>query len=1045
MKICQLDLLAFGPFTNVSLSFDNVQPGLHIVYGPNEAGKSSSLRALRQLLFGVPHNSGDTFFHANQNLRIGARLENAAGEPLECIRRKGRSNTLRGPDDVEVIDPMRLMEMLGGIDESTFSQRFGIDYEELRKGGEAVVQGGGDLGEILFAAGAGVADLGQVQKRMADEADELFKPRGSIQRINKALSELKEARDKIKKSQLLTSEWVAHDKALRQATRRVGEIDKQLLMQKSEKSRLERIDSALPLIAQRQRLHEQLAELADAVLLPDEFSGKRREANAELQREQQSLADAEKATAKLRQAMHQLKIPEQLLAHRTAITRLHTELGSFQKAAKDRPGLVARVEQAQQQAQTILRELGRQPSLDEAEGLRIKRAQRQKIQTLAGDCKALLGKKATADQTLRDVREEIRQFESQLSEIVAPQDVGDLSRAIQSAQKCGDLELQRDDASDLLRQLERQAGVELQKLRLWQGTLDDLERLPVPALQTIERFENDMSDVASAVEAIQQRLGEAAGQIQRLDQRLEKLRLEQDVPTEDDLWIARQQRDAGWQLVLRTWRDDAMDLETETAEFIEQFVPGSDLAHAFQASVEAADQIGDRLRREADRVADKAKLTADRQELAHRWEEQQEELKCLQEKLEALRKQWSDEWASLGIDPLSPREMRSWLGQQAALANAATVLRKQRHTVESLDYSIRSQQLALNQCLAALGQAMPKDDEKLEALLARCEVAFNEIQSADRRREDLGEHLQKLRAKLTPTERDAELASRLVDQWRIDWAATVDLLGLDRDAEPLEANSVIEAIDELLAHIKDVDETRVRIEGIDHEAEEFKTKVKRLLSHGATDLLDMPEDQAVADLYDRLETASNEQTKLESWSEQLQQEETKREQAVSKTQHWQTTITTLCQEAGCNSPNELLEAEQRSAKRKALENELSAVDQQLAGLAGGVALDMFVADATQRDADQVKAMIDGLSDDVGQLEQEKLEVSETIGAERTELRRMDGSGAGSRSSGTGRTLVGPPPQRCRAIRSIAARIVVVASFDRTLSRGKSGTGIAAGQ
>ena len=106
MRIRRLDLLAFGPFTDLSLDFGEDGRGLHLVCGPNEAGKSSSLRALRQLLFGIPHNSHDNFLHPNQNLRIGAVLENCRGETTECIRRKGRTNTLRGPDDIEVIDPM---------------------------------------------------------------------------------------------------------------------------------------------------------------------------------------------------------------------------------------------------------------------------------------------------------------------------------------------------------------------------------------------------------------------------------------------------------------------------------------------------------------------------------------------------------------------------------------------------------------------------------------------------------------------------------------------------------------------------------------------------------------------------------------------------------------------------------------------------------------------------------------------------------------------------------------------------------------------------
>ena len=89
MKILKLDLHAFGPFTDLSLELDAGHEGLHLVYGPNEAGKTTALRALRQLLFGIPHNSRDNFVHAYPNLRIGATLQAADEKILECIRRKG--------------------------------------------------------------------------------------------------------------------------------------------------------------------------------------------------------------------------------------------------------------------------------------------------------------------------------------------------------------------------------------------------------------------------------------------------------------------------------------------------------------------------------------------------------------------------------------------------------------------------------------------------------------------------------------------------------------------------------------------------------------------------------------------------------------------------------------------------------------------------------------------------------------------------------------------------------------------------------------------
>ncbi|MGA7979754.1 MAG: AAA family ATPase, partial [Chromatiaceae bacterium] len=61
MKLLDLHLLAYGPFTDRHLDLSAGREGLHVVFGPNEAGKSSALRALRSLLYGVPERTQDDF------------------------------------------------------------------------------------------------------------------------------------------------------------------------------------------------------------------------------------------------------------------------------------------------------------------------------------------------------------------------------------------------------------------------------------------------------------------------------------------------------------------------------------------------------------------------------------------------------------------------------------------------------------------------------------------------------------------------------------------------------------------------------------------------------------------------------------------------------------------------------------------------------------------------------------------------------------------------------------------------------------------------
>ena len=60
MKIRSIRLAAYGPFTGATLDLPESGPDFHLVFGPNEAGKSTALRALRHMLFGIPARTDES-------------------------------------------------------------------------------------------------------------------------------------------------------------------------------------------------------------------------------------------------------------------------------------------------------------------------------------------------------------------------------------------------------------------------------------------------------------------------------------------------------------------------------------------------------------------------------------------------------------------------------------------------------------------------------------------------------------------------------------------------------------------------------------------------------------------------------------------------------------------------------------------------------------------------------------------------------------------------------------------------------------------------
>src|SRR5512134_419454 len=161
MKLARLLLFAFGPFTNKTLDFSTGSSNLHLIYGPNEAGKSSALRAMTDLRFGIPLRSPDDFVHSSGDLRIGGIFVSQSGEPIGLVRRKGRGVTLAAldvrteqPDASLTVDSKHERELTGGLERQEFEAMFGLNHARLREGGKVLLSGEGDLGSALFEASA---------------------------------------------------------------------------------------------------------------------------------------------------------------------------------------------------------------------------------------------------------------------------------------------------------------------------------------------------------------------------------------------------------------------------------------------------------------------------------------------------------------------------------------------------------------------------------------------------------------------------------------------------------------------------------------------------------------------------------------------------------------------------------------------------------------------------------------------------------------------------------------------------------------------------
>ena len=88
MKFAKIRFEKIGPFDDTTLDFSKGNPGLHIVYGSNEAGKSSALKYIEWFLFGIPAQNDDNFKHAFGDFLIESTILDSNNKPLLLKRKK---------------------------------------------------------------------------------------------------------------------------------------------------------------------------------------------------------------------------------------------------------------------------------------------------------------------------------------------------------------------------------------------------------------------------------------------------------------------------------------------------------------------------------------------------------------------------------------------------------------------------------------------------------------------------------------------------------------------------------------------------------------------------------------------------------------------------------------------------------------------------------------------------------------------------------------------------------------------------------------------
>ena len=978
MKLNKLHLIRFGPYTDFTIDLESGNKNFHMIYGPNEAGKSTALRAISGLFYGIEETTTDDHLHGKADLRIGAVISDGE-EHIEILRRKGRKNTLLDKDEKPLEESLLSSKYLNGVSKELFTSMFGLGHEELVQGGRKLLAGEGEVGESLFGASAGIRNIHALRQALRSEADSIFTGPARTKPLN---VEIKKFRDAEKKSAQLSLrpkifldlQGQYEDSKAKDAE--LGEQIKNLTVELTKKQRLQR---TLPLIAKREILLDKKNALGAIKPVPESCTAERIGALAALDKAEAQIERLEKEKDKLQNELDSLHIPVELLERQKEIKEYESRVAVTRKALGDIPSLETEIKLNLHEANQILRNLGRPESPENIEDLRIDLATQETINALSREFVRHETNLQTAEKNFaeaKQLREDLKENTKSLFSGFIPDE---LDKLLISVRKKGDLDA---DLNELLAEhYELKQEVEKRGRALW-TEVDDYEeitKLPVPLKETVEEYEGFFLAAGKKRETLENQDTELKKRISRLVIDLAELEQKEAVLSESVLLELRTRRDELWQVLKDAWQANK-DLADEHLQTI---------VNDYENSVIQADETSDILRKNADLVARYTTLSFDKKRAEDEQAEIQAQLETEIKEEELLSSRWSDIIKPLRTKGYSPKEFVGWLNLFEKFSETFSALQKKEREILLLETSIKSYSSQIHDELVALSEKGAKEEESFSDLLERAE----NVTAGLKEKKLIWEQSQRdiLNAEKSLDIKDTELKkqTKKLDDWRKKWAAAIRQLGYDANTDVDVVSKTIEVISRLFSKTEDAARLRIRVDQINQDAERLKEDVINFASKYLPESIQPDVSDAVLELLSRVTAGNEAVNRRKKINIDLKQVQDDIKVLEDEKQEASNTISRLLKSSGCQTTEELEKTEEKSAELRDILGKLEDVDEQL--LSEGVSLDDLIEQAKEIDRDSLPAEIQGLNVKLENLNTSRDSILKEVGSLKTELDKMDGA------------------------------------------------------
>ncbi|HET9014435.1 MAG TPA: AAA family ATPase [Thermomicrobiaceae bacterium] len=369
MRISGWDVDRFGIFQGYEVR--GIPPGLTVFEGPNEAGKTTLLAFIRQILFGFPDGRGgerdrerDRSYAPFDGGAPGGRLYVASADGDYVVERAGGARAravVTLPDGRRGADE-DLARLLGGCDGRLFQTVFAFSLLELQDFATLDADG---VQDRIFSAG--ITGAGRSAKEalgaLGDRQAELLRPRGDA-RITGLLARLDDLDRRLAEAHRAAGSYVgllADERARAAEVQRLGDAVEE---RRTLRAHCHRLVELWPLWARRRATADELAALEPVASAPERGVARLAELTPALDAAARQVTAVERHLADVA-ARRDAHVPDDRLAGAAeAAGQLHEALALYRERIVRLPEVDGRRRQALGALADQLRDLG--PAWDRA-------------------------------------------------------------------------------------------------------------------------------------------------------------------------------------------------------------------------------------------------------------------------------------------------------------------------------------------------------------------------------------------------------------------------------------------------------------------------------------------------------------------------------------------------------------------------------------------------------------------------------------------------------------------------------------------------------